>query len=120
MTSVRNPSGDLCGYYIYLIKPGGAANLLQIGLRRHDHFDDVFKTLLRDAWDGGASLVRGQAIPSALVNLTNQYCLFRQPHSCVLFQSRDPAIEEAIFRGDAALSRLDGEFWLRFASEAWT
>lgn len=120
MTAVHMDPGDLCGYYICQMKRGGHATVLRIGARRHDRFDHVFEALLRDAWTHGACSVKGQAIPAALVNLTNHYCLFRQANTCVLFQSRDPAIEEAIFRGDAALSRLDGEGWLRFATEPWT
>ena len=119
MTAVHKPDGDLCGYYVCQVKRGGHASVLQIGLRRHDHFDSVLGALFRDAWQHGASSVKGQAIPSALVNLTNQYCLFRQAHTNVLFQAHDPAITEAIFRGDAGLSRLDGEYWLRFATEDW-
>ncbi len=119
MTAVHNSAGDLCGYYACQAKPGGHANVLQIGVRRRDQFDDVLRALFRDAWRHGASSVKGQAIPSALVNLTNQFCLFRQAHTCVLFKAKDPAIADAIFRGDAALSRLDGECWLRFATEPW-
>ena len=120
MAAVHNSAGDLCGYYVCQVKRGGHASVLQIGVRRRDHFDDVLSALFRDAWQRGASSVKGQAIPSALVNLTNQYCLFRQAHTCVLFQAKDPAISDSILRGDAALSRLDGECWLRFSTEPWT
>jgi len=63
--------------------------------------------------------MEGRTIPYALVNLTNQYCLFRQAHTCVLFQAKGPAIADAIFRGDAAC-QADGECWLCFAVELWT
>ena len=120
MTAVHKPGGDLCGYYICQVQRGGAASVLQIGVRRRDHFDHVLEALFRDACLRGASSVKGPAIPSALVNLTNHYCLFRQANTSVLFQSRDSAITEAILSGDAALSWLDGECWLRFATESWT
>jgi hypothetical protein len=120
MAAVHDPSGHLCGYYVCQAKRGGHASVLQIGVRRHDLFDDVLGALFRDVWQHGSTSVKGQAIPFALVNLTNQYCLFRQAHTCVLFQTKDPAIADAILRGDAALSRLDGECWLRFAVESWT
>lgn len=120
MAAVHDAGGNLCGYYVCQAKGGGYASVLQIGVRRHDLFDNVLSALLRDLWQHGCTSVKGQAIPFALVNLTNQYCLFRQAHTCVLFQAKDPAIAEAILRGDAALSRLDGECWLRFAVEPWT
>jgi hypothetical protein len=118
--AVQDPAGNLCGYYICQAKRGGHASVLQIGVRRHDLFDNVLGALFRDVWEYGSSFVKGQAIPFALVYLTNQYCLFRQAHTCVLFQAKDSAIADAILRGDAALSRLDGECWLRFAADPWT
>jgi hypothetical protein len=58
-------------------------------------------------------------MPKYLVNLTNLRCLFRQPQTSVLVHSRDSDLLNVIHRGDAALSRLDGEAWLRFSGEDW-
>ena len=119
MASVSTAAGDLCGYYILQTRRGHQATLLQMGLRRHDYFDRVFTAVLRDAWERKAVAVKGQAMPASLVNLTHHYCLFRQAQTNVLFHSREAAIGNAILRGDAAISRLDGEFWARFATEPW-
>lgn len=118
MATVHAPDGLVCGWYVYYAKRGGPADVLQIGVRRRDHFDPVLLALFRDAWQQGSSFVRGQAIPQFLVNLTNQNCLFRHPNTSVLFQSRDPDLVDTIYRGKTALSRLDGECWMRFGTAA--
>jgi len=119
MMIVHGPDGVRCGWYMYYAKPGGAASVLQIGVRRRDQFDATLLALFRDAWEAGCSAVKGQAIPQFLTNLTNQFCLFRYPGSCTLVQARDPDVLHAVRAGEAALSRLDGECWLRFAVEDW-
>jgi hypothetical protein len=111
--------GTPCGWFVYWAKPNGPASLLQLGVRRRDQFDGVFLALLQDATEQGCSCVKGQAMPKYLVNLTNLRCLFRQPQTSVLVHSRDSDLLNVIHRGDAALSRLDGEAWLRFSGEDW-
>jgi hypothetical protein len=120
MATVYSPDGVLSGWCLYTCKPGGPAGVLQIGVRRRDQFDLVLRALFRDAWSDGASSVKGQATPCYLVNLTENYCLFRHPNTSVMFQSRDKDIADAIHEGKAALSRLDGECWMRFAFDPWT
>lgn len=110
---VDDPGGEPCGWLVYTLESGGAS-LLQLGLRRRDYFDAVFATLLHDAWHQGAVFVKGQAIPPFLVNLTHQQCLFRQANTCVLIHTRDRELSDTILQGRAALSRLDGEHWMRF------
>jgi hypothetical protein len=118
--TVRDQGGTLAGWYIFQGRAGCPADLLQLGVRRPNQADAVIAALFRDAWEKGASSVRGQAIPALLVNLTNQYCLFRQANTCVVFHSRDTKILDAIYRGKAALTRLDGECWMGFSTEDWS
>jgi len=119
MTAVRAADGSPCGWHVYYAKRGGPATVLQIGVHRRDQFDGVFAALLRDAWERGSSSVKGQAIPQFEVNLTQQFCLFRQASTCVIFHSRHPELADAVFRGSAALTGLDGERWLDFAVGRW-
>jgi hypothetical protein len=120
MATVSTPGGELCGWHVYSVSKRGPAEVLQMGVRRRDHFDGILSALFRDAWQSGAAFVKGQAIPQFLVNLTNQNCLFRQANTSVLFHTRDVALEKTILEGKAALSRLDGECWMRFSTESWT
>lgn len=119
MRVTREQDGKVCGWFVYYLKPGGACYLLQIGARRADQYRGVLRALFADAAAGGGTCVKGQSQPRHLVDLTEEHCLFRHPQSSVLIASRDPELKAAIHRGDAALSRLDGESWLRFPVEDW-
>ncbi len=118
--AVYDAEGAMCGSFVYCVNPQGGAYVLQIGWRRSDHFAEVLKALFEDAWAQGASMVKGQAIPQFLTTLSEQHCLFRQLHSCVIAHSREPEILNSLLLGNAAISRLDGECWLRFSMEPWT
>jgi hypothetical protein len=116
--TVRDGRGIRAGWYVYWAKRGGISNVLQIGAKGR-HFDGVFRALLRDAWDQGVIAVRGQAIPRYLSTMTLRHATFRHVGHGVLIHSRDPKILACVLQGEAALSRLDGEWWLRFAVEEW-
>ena len=120
MMTVHSPEGERCGSFVYYSKPGAAAYVLQIGWRRRDHFPEVLRALLVDAWQQGASDVKGQAIPQFLTTLSAEQCLFRQMDSCVFGYSKDADLLNSLLLGETAISRLDGECWHRFMSEPWT
>ncbi|MGB7762204.1 MAG: hypothetical protein WBL61_20390 [Bryobacteraceae bacterium] len=120
MMTVHSPDGERCGSFVYYAKPRAAAYVLQIGWRRRDNFPEILRALFQDAWDQGASAVKGQAIPQFLTALSEQQCLFRQLDSSVVGYSADPDILNSLLLGDAAISRLDGECWIRFSAESWT
>jgi hypothetical protein len=117
MMTVLDPQGVRCGWFAYCAKAGGTAHILQIGVRRRDQFDPTLRALFRDAWHAGCIVVKGQSIPQFLTNLTGQFCLFRHASSAALVHSRDPDLLNTVRAGEAALSFLDGESWLRFSSE---
>ncbi len=120
MMTVHSPDGLRCGSFVYYVKPRGPAYVLQIGCRRRDQFPEILRTLFQDAWEQGAYAVKGQAIPQFLARLSEQYCMFRQLDSCVVGYSGDPDIMNSFLLGETALSRLDGECWLRFQMEDWS
>lgn len=120
MMSVHSPDGARSGCFVYYANPGQPAFVLRIDWQRQHHFTQVLLALFQDAWEQGASAVKGPVIPQFLTTLTEQHCLFRQPYSCVVGHARDPEIINAFRSGDASLSRLDAGAWLRFSSEDWT
>jgi hypothetical protein len=119
MMTVQSPEGERCGSFVYYAKPGAAAYVLQIGWRRRDNFPEVLRALFEDAWQQGASDVKGQAIPQFLTTLSAEQCLFRQMDSCVVGYSANADILNSLLLGETAISRLDGECWLRFQGEPW-
>jgi hypothetical protein len=119
MKVCRDEDGQLAGWFIYYARRGGACLTMQTGARRQDQHRKILRSLFADASDEGGTSVKGQSQPKLLVSLTEEKCLFRHPNSSVLIQSRNEKLRAAIHRGDAALSRLDGECWLRFPAEDW-
>jgi len=119
MVTVQSPEGARCGWFVQYAIPGRPAYVLQLGCHRRHHFPEVLLALFEDAWEQGASAVKGQALPQFLTLLTEQHCLFRQPYAGVIGYSRDPEIMRAFQLADTALSRLDAGQWLPFSSDPW-
>jgi hypothetical protein len=106
-------NGIPIGWYLYYLRPGAASEVLQIAARK-GAFDVVLRCLLEEAKAGGASALRGRLDPRYLEELSVRHCWMRREGSAVLVHSRRPDVLDAIQRGSALLSRLEGEWWLRF------
>jgi hypothetical protein len=119
MVVVTDRQGVRCGWFVYYAERGEAGYVLQIGAKRRDQFADILRALFADAWHQGTVCVKGASIPGCLSVLTGQHCIFRHPTSATLIQSRNAELLNAVRLGEAAMTRLDGECWLRFAREDW-
>jgi hypothetical protein len=109
---LRDASGSLAGWYLYYLKTGGTSEVVQIGAL-DGRFGEALDHLLHDAWRGGAVAVSGQIDPPTLQDLWRRSCVFHHDGaSWLLAHARRPGVVEAIHRGDAFLSRLDGEWWI--------
>jgi hypothetical protein len=75
----------------------------------------VLDHLFHDARARGATAISGQVQPELLDAFAACHCIIRCHGLRVLIQSRRPELLAAIHRGDASLSRLDGEWGLRFS-----
>lgn len=109
----------LIGWYLYYVRAGGVGEVVQIAAR-DDAFDPVLQRLLADAWRHGATAVRGRLDPRFAQQLSDRHCWLRREGTWTLVHSRHADIMAAIHQGDAFLSRLEGEWWLRFVGESWT
>lgn len=103
----------LIGWYLYYVRAGEVAQVLQIAARKGS-FDRVLERLLADAWRHGATAVRGRLDPRYVQELSRRHCWFRREDCWTLVHSRHADIMAAIHQGDAFLSRLEGEWWLRW------
>jgi hypothetical protein len=106
----RREHGAL-GWYLYYAEPGGIGEVVQIAAR-DGSVDDVLDHLFYDAWRHGVVALSGQLQPRLLRALSDRSCLFRHGGAWMLVHARDPELISVIHRGDAFLTRLDGEWWI--------
>jgi hypothetical protein len=110
---VRNESGRVLGWFIYYALRGGVGQVLQIG-SRPVNMGDVLEHLFQDAHERGVVALHGRVDPPFLQELSDRYCLFSRRGPWTLVHSRDPDLVRSFHRGEAFVSRLDGEWTVRF------
>jgi hypothetical protein len=117
---VRDHAHDIAGWYLYYLKPGGVSEVVQIGARPGT-VGVVLDHLFADARGQGAVALSGQLDPPFIGALSDRYCFFRRESAgpTMLVHARHPDLLQAILRGDAFLTRLEGEWWIPFGKEAW-
>src|SRR5262249_52392579 len=105
--------GRVIGWYLYYARAGEVGEVVQLAAR-DGSFGRVLKRLLVDAWRQGVTAVRGRLDPRYAQELSDRHCWLRREGTWTLVHARDPDLRGAIHQGDAFLSRLEGEWWLRF------
>jgi hypothetical protein len=111
--AVLDGKRQLIGWYLYYLNAGGVSEVVQIAAL-DGAFDQVLKRLLADAWKNGVAALRGRLEPRFLQELSEHNCWLRCQGPWTLIHSRHADIVAAMQQGDAFLSRLEGEWWLRF------
>jgi hypothetical protein len=110
--------GTAAGWFLYYVRPGGIAQVLQFGGAAKS-IEKVLNHLFHDAWRQGAMAISGRLDSRFAKELARCRCRLGLPGYAVLIHSRNPEILAAIHRGDAVLTRLDGEWWARFSDPSW-
>lgn len=112
---VRDATGRVAGWYVYYLKRGDIAEVVQFG-GRDDSISGVLDHLFHDAWQGGAVAVSGQVDPAYMQALSDAHCMFRLDRNSggVRLHSRREDVLQTILRGDAFLTRLESEWWIPF------
>jgi hypothetical protein len=111
--AVLDDKQHLIGWYLYYVQPGAVSEVVQLAAR-DGSFHCVLQRLLADAWRHGATAVRGRLDPRRAPELSDRHCWLRREGTWTLVHSRYADVAAAIEQGDAFLSRLEGEWWLRF------
>jgi hypothetical protein len=103
--------GRVLGWYVCYLRPSGLCRVLQIAAPKRG-IPHVVRHLLARASHLGAIGVVGRLEPNVLSALEAGVgrCLVL-PLGRMLVHARDPELLAAILRGDALLTRLDGEWW---------
>jgi hypothetical protein len=111
---VRNGGGKTVGWYMYYLNPRGTSEVMQIGAPE-GLMTSVLGHLFHDARMHGAVAVTGQLDPRFIQQLSDATCLMHgKRNSWVLAHAKRPERLEPLQRGDAWLTRLEGESWVGF------
>jgi len=110
---LRDDSQKILGWYIYYVKPGAVGEVVQIGGERK-FTKDVLDHLFYDAWKYGAITLHGVVQSDLMPDFSEKNCFFTCRGGWTLAHSRKPELLDFLNRGDAFLSRLDGEWCLGF------
>jgi hypothetical protein len=111
---VRDRRRRIAGCYLYHARPEGVAEVVQV-VASERHAGEVLDHLFFDAREHGAMAVSGQVDPALLPALTERHCLLHGAgDATLLVHSRQPDVLNALFRGDAFLTRLEGEWWIGY------
>ncbi len=110
---VRDVRQEVAGWFLYYRNDGGECEVIQVAA--HPTQRALVLGHLRDhARARGAAALTGRIDPSFLQELALRQVTLRHEGAWVLFHTTQPPIGELIRRGDAFLSRLDGEWWMSF------
>lgn len=112
---VRDGKDKRIGAYLYYLKSKKLVEVMLL-LARDDSTDTVFKHLMNHAMQIGAISVQGRMEPIFLPSFGDHKCLIKRGDWAIV-HARDPEILNVINRGDAMLSALEGELWLRSPSD---
>ncbi len=109
--AVTTRDGNAVGFYLYHLRPGRIAHVLQImAAPRREGL--VIDCAIADAASRGAIAIRGRAQPTLLGALMERRCVFLSELSTIVV-SRDEAIMDAFRKGGALFTGIAGENWMR-------
>jgi len=109
--ALRDAAGQIVGSYIYYVKRGGVGEVVQVGGQ-----PKCMKTILDHlAWDAveqGVVALHGVVNFQRMPDFSEKGCLFTCRGGWTIARSTSSEALKVLERGDAFLSRLDGEWSL--------
>jgi hypothetical protein len=111
--ALRDPEGGLVGWYLYYANRGGVGQVVQV-VAAKGRYGAVAHAMFHDAWHRGLTALAGRLEPQLVPILAERDGAVIRAAPWVLVHSPRPDVLAAIQRGDAFLSRLEGEWWLSF------
>lgn len=110
---VRDGTGAVIGWYVYYVNVGEIGQVVHVAALP-GKYGEIFDHMFYDAWRRGVLALQGRLEPQLLVELEARRCVIRHNGPWTVVHSAKPEVLAVIDRGDAAISRLDGEFWMVF------
>jgi hypothetical protein len=114
--AVLDRQRGLIGWYLHYVRENDVSEVVQ-AVARDGSFSRVLHSLVADAWRHGATALRGRLDPPFVQDLSDHHCWFRRDCNWTLVHSRNEDILAPIHQGRVFLSRLEGEWWMRFLEE---
>lgn len=112
--NVRDSAQDPIGWYLYYGRPGQVGSVVQFGARPGQG-ESVLDHLFYHARRQGLIAVAGQVDPALFRDLAARHCIFHHDGGpSLLVHSRNAELLQAIHRGEAFLTRLEGEWWISY------
>jgi hypothetical protein len=108
---LRDDKGQVAGWYIYYVKSGAVGEVVQVGSSQKST-KDVLDHLFHDAFDQGLIGLHGIVDRQRLADFSDKGCVFTCRGGWNVAFSRNAEILDALERGDAFVTRLDGEWCL--------
>lgn len=115
-TLVRDAAGQVLGWYLYYAGPARLGEAVHIWAR-DGSMKAVLEHLFQDAWRRDVVALSGRLEPRFTPDFAETYCLFHPRRCWMLVHSGDAEVLQAIQTGDAMLTRLEGEWCMRFQME---
>ncbi|HKQ75624.1 MAG TPA: hypothetical protein VJ810_18140 [Blastocatellia bacterium] len=110
---VRDSHGDIAGWFMYYLKPGGTSVVFQF-VARKNATNEILDHLFNHASRHGSVAITGRLHPRYMHELSEKLCYFHRRGSWVLVHSNIGELLNIIHRGDAFLTGLEGESCLLF------
>jgi len=99
------------GWYLYYVRPGAIGEVVQV-CGKPDLFKAILEHLFQDAREQGVIALHGVADYRSISDFSDQGCFFTCRGGWALAHSRRSELLDILQRGEAFLSRLDGEWCL--------
>jgi hypothetical protein len=115
MRAVVARGGTPIGAFLYHVRPGRIAHVLQV-VALPGQAGTVLDRLFLHAEQSGAVAVRGRSQPHLLDALLTRNC-FHVHRASSLVHARDPALLEPFLSGRAFFNGLAGDSWTRLVGE---
>jgi len=108
---LRDDTQKIIGWYIYYVKPGGIGEVVEVnGNPRYTK--DILDSLFYDGWEHGLIGLHGVVDARRMPDFSDKGCFFTCRGGWTVALPRNPELMKLLERGDAFLSRLDGEWAL--------
>ena len=108
---LRDGSRHIIGWYVYYTRPGAIGEVVQV-CGRPDLYKAVLEHLFEDARQQGVIALHGVAEYRRIPDFSDEGCFFTCRGGWTLAHSRRAELLDILERGEAFLSRLDGEWCL--------